>query len=143
MFGDISAWFCKVLAGIKIDQEKPGFESFVIRPNPVGDLKFVQVEYNSIRGRIASNWKIKKDRFYLNVTIPPNTSATVYVPSRSAQEVFLIESGKRKIPAGNIDGVEFLKTSKGYAVYSVSSGTYTFAGVLGAKHGLKKNVRRS
>ena len=80
MFGDISAWFYKALAGINLDPAAPGFKHIIIKPHLVGDLTSAKASYDSVRGRIVSDWKIKDGRFDLTVTIPANTTATVYVP---------------------------------------------------------------
>ena len=47
MFGDISAWFYEALAGINPDPAKPGFKHIIIRPRPVGDLKWVKAWHRS------------------------------------------------------------------------------------------------
>jgi len=84
-FGDISAWFYQVLAGIR--PGKPGFEHIEIRPNPVGDLTWVKAEYESIRGKISSHWKIEGGVFTLVVAIPPNCTAKVRLPKGRVEQV--------------------------------------------------------
>lgn len=76
----IGAWFTKGLAGIRSDDESPGFRHFVVKPAPVGDLTFVRGSYRSIHGDIVSDWQIRDGVFRLNVTVPPGTTATVVVP---------------------------------------------------------------
>jgi alpha-L-rhamnosidase len=61
----------------------------------------------------------------MEVTIPPNTLATVYVPAKDAAGV--TESG---IPAAKTEGVMFLRMENGAAVYAVGSGTYQFQSPL-------------
>jgi len=87
----------------------------------VGDLTWVKAGYNSIRGKIVSDWKRDGDTFTLNVTIPANTTATVYVPAKSADAV--TESGR---PAALSDGVVLLWMENGRAVFTVESGKYEF-----------------
>ncbi len=122
MFGDISAWFYKALAGINIDPEQPGFKNIIIRPRPVGDLTWARAEHKSMYGTIRSSWRKKSDRFTLDVTIPANTTATVYIPARKAEDV--TESGT---PAAKAEAVKFLRTEDDTAVYQVGSGSYSFA----------------
>ena len=76
----IGAWFTQSLAGIRTDDETPGFRRFVVKPAPVGDLEFVRGSYRSIHGDIVSDWQIRDGVFRLNVTVPPGTTATVIVP---------------------------------------------------------------
>jgi alpha-L-rhamnosidase len=120
MFGDISAWFYKALAGINLDHAALAFKHIIIRPNAVGDLTSAKASYESIRGRIVSDWHTDKDGFHLSVTVPANTTATVYVPGEAGQ---VTES---KLPAAKAEGVKFLRSEEGRALFEVGSGTYEF-----------------
>jgi alpha-L-rhamnosidase len=82
----------------------------------------VRAHYDSIRGRIAGAWKAEGGRFELDVTIPANTTATVYVPAREAGNI--TESGKSLAQA---EGVRFRRMEGDRAVLAVESGTYHFA----------------
>jgi hypothetical protein len=121
MLGQIMEWFYADLGGIACDPAGPGFKRIIIRPEPVGDLTRVMAVYNSVAGRIASQWKRSDGKFTLRVEIPANTVATLYLPARDPDQVF--ESGRR---AANAQGVRFLKEQDNRAVYEVLSGTYEF-----------------
>ena len=121
MFGDVSAWFYKALAGIQPDPQAPGFRHFFIRPNVVGDLTFARGEYASIHGRIVSEWKLEKGRFSLRVVVPPNTTATVRVPGASADAV-----SEGSVPAMKAKGVTRFGNEPGGAVFEIDSGEYQF-----------------
>ncbi|MBN1418246.1 MAG: glycoside hydrolase family 78 protein [Planctomycetes bacterium] len=122
MFGHISAWFYAALAGIAPDPEGPGFERIIIRPQPVGDLTWARAEHVSLFGPIRSAWRKEGDTFRLDVTIPPNSTATVHVPAKGAPDV--TEGGK---PASDAAGVRFLRMEDGCAVFAVASGSYAFS----------------
>ncbi|MFC1542158.1 alpha-L-rhamnosidase C-terminal domain-containing protein [Candidatus Latescibacterota bacterium] len=117
----IGSWFIQGLGGIQIDENRPGFKHFFIKPQIIGDLEHLRAGYNSIYGMIEDEWSIKDNSLELNVTIPPNTTATVFVPS--ATEDGITESGK---PVGNSEGVTFLRMENGAAVFSLESGKYRF-----------------
>jgi len=121
MLGQIQEWFYHDLAGIGCDPAGPGFKKIIIHPQPVGDLKWVKASYDSVRGRIVSDWQRSEGKFVLNVTIPPNTTATVCVPAASASAVQ--ESGKA---AARSRGVKFLRMESGQAVFEIESGSYVF-----------------
>ena len=91
-------------------------------PRPADGLDWVKASYDSIHGRIESNWRREGGTLRLSVTIPANTTATVYVPAKDAAAV--TESGK---PADKADGVRFLRMEDGAAVFAIGSGTYEFA----------------
>jgi alpha-L-rhamnosidase len=122
MIGHIEDWFYRGLAGISQAPDSVGYEKIVIKPRPVGKIAWCRATYNSVRGEIRSEWSRENGKFYLNVTLPPNTWDQVYVPARSSETV--TESGR---PAAESPGVHFLRMTNGYAVYQVGSGTYHFA----------------
>ena len=83
----IGAWFTEGIAGIRSDGKSPGFRHFVIKPAVVGDLTFAKAKYHSIHGDIVSDWRIENRTFKLHVTIPPGTTATVFLPGEPGIEV--------------------------------------------------------
>lgn len=81
-FGSIGDWLFKVVAGINIDEKKPGYKHFIIKPIPGGGLSFAQATYNSIHGLIACKWAIANSTFTLQVQVPANCEATVIIPEK-------------------------------------------------------------
>lgn len=80
-FGAVGQWMFENIGGIKSDG--PGFKKIIIKPLPDGKLTWAKASYNSIRGLIISDWKIEKNLFKLNVSIPANTTATVFLPAEN------------------------------------------------------------
>ena len=76
--GDISAWMVNSLAGINYDNESRGFSKIIIKPDYIEDLSWVKGEYRSVKGMIKSEWAREGSNIKLSVTIPANTTATVY-----------------------------------------------------------------
>jgi hypothetical protein len=125
MLGQINEWFYHDLAGIQDDQAGTGFKKIVIKPAIVGDLDEVNASYDSISGRISSHWKRNGKNLILQVTVPPNTIATVFVPTANVPSVQ--EGGRDALQAL---GVRHLTGVSGCAVYQVGSGEYTFTSFL-------------
>ncbi len=121
MLGQIMEWFYHDLAGIGCDPNGSGFKKIVIRPEPVGDVNWVDASFKSIRGEIVSKWQRQNGRFTLDVTIPAGTTATIYLPCTAASEI--AESGK---PAQESPGVRLVRREERHAVYTIDSGSYTF-----------------
>jgi len=121
LVGDLVTWSYQNLAGIRTDLAHPAFKHIIMRPTPVGDLTYVKASYNSSYGKITSDWKIAGGRFTWNLSVPPNTTATVYVPAKDPAGV--TESAK---PASEARGVKYLRTEAGAAVYEIGSGSYRF-----------------
>ena len=120
-FGHISTWFYNTLAGIRLDPAKPAWKHILIHPVIPSQLEWAKAQTKTIRGTIASSWKKSADGLALDVTIPPNTTATVYVPA--AENAKLTESGK---PAAESAGVKPMGWKSGYAIFEIGSGTYQF-----------------
>jgi len=127
-FGAVGEWMLGDLAGIRSDG--PGYDKIIIHPHPPAPdsnpepkpISWVKAHYDSIHGRIVSNWRNIAGRFELEVVIPANTTATIYVPAKSLSEV--TESGK---PAASAEGVKFLRLEQGRAVFGIGSGQYQFS----------------
>ena len=121
-FGSCGQWMFSTMAGI--DTDGPGFQRLFIRPRIGGGIEYVKASYDSIHGRIAMHWQDDPERFQFDVTIPVNTTATVYVPARDAASVR--EGGR---PAGEAAGVKFSPFAEAAAVYGIGSGSYQFVAI--------------
>lgn len=118
-FGSVGEWLFSTMAGI--DTDGPGYKKIIIRPRPGGGITWVKAGYDSIRGKIRSDWRIDGDDFELKVTIPANTTARVYVPAADPARVTV--DGRPVKDSGN---VRLAGMEDGSAVYEAGSGTYVF-----------------
>lgn len=121
MFGSVSEWFYKWVAGIQLDSSAVGFDKIVIRPQIISEVDWVKAHYNSVHGKIVSEWNMDKESFRLKITIPVNTTAKVYLPSDDITSIK--ESG---IDISKVEDIQFLGIDKGNAVFTVGSGDYLF-----------------
>lgn len=110
--GDLAVWMYEYLAGIRPDPEKPGFQHIIIRPSAPAGLDFVKATHRSLYGPIVSSWKRAGGGLEMEVTIPPNTSATIHVPSTGK----VVEAG----------GLKPARVEQGYTVFETGSGSYRF-----------------
>ncbi|TKK71040.1 alpha-L-rhamnosidase [Ilyomonas limi] len=86
MLGHIMEWFYAGLAGISEAEDAVGYNKIVIRPQVVGDVTYAKASFQSPYGLISSDWKAG-DTFELNVTIPVNTTAVVYLPVKNTSVI--------------------------------------------------------
>lgn len=121
MFGSIDEWFYRSLLGI--NSAAPGFEKIIIKPQPTGDLTWAKGSYRSIHGNIESDWKIGAHQFSMNVTIPVNTTAEVWIPS--LPKGIIRENGAPITATITLKGYQ-----SGYAVLEIGSGIYSFQSSL-------------
>jgi alpha-L-rhamnosidase len=115
MFGSVCQWFYQALGGIYPDPEHPGFKHIIIKPQPVSGLKFATTIYHSLYGEIRSHWELKNENLRLDVKIPANTSASVYLPARNQKHVSVKGSE-----------VSFVELKGQNICYRLGAGDYSF-----------------
>jgi alpha-L-rhamnosidase len=121
-YGAIGAWMYAVIGGIDLDPEQPGYKNILMRPRPGGGLTYAAAELESPYGRIRSAWTQSDAGFEWKVMVPPNSTATVYVPAKSAGDV--LESGQA---LESVEGVRFVRMEEGVAVMRLEAGAYRFS----------------
>jgi alpha-L-rhamnosidase len=114
-FGSVMAWVYRRVAGIDVDPEVSGFHHIVIAPQFGGGLTHVHAEYDSVYGTIKTEWTKSMDgAVALNISIPANTTATVYMPATPGYKLMQDQ------------GVSEFPTSQGRFRSEITSGTHTF-----------------
>jgi len=121
-FLSVGNWFIEGPGGIKPDPERPGYSHFYIKPAVIRDLRGVKAHYDSIRGRIVSEWHIEEDIFKLKVKIPVNSQATIYLPCRAQCKI--TESGR---PISELDYIKPGGLREGQFTLEVPSGNFEFS----------------
>ena len=137
MLGHITEWFYHDLAGIQNDPAAPGFQHVIIKPAFFSGINWVNASYASVRGTITNNWALTNNLATMNVTIPVGATASIYLPILGSVTTNLSvkESGtmiwQNGAVAGSASGVSFSQVagtgSQTYQVWTVGSGTYSFA----------------
>jgi alpha-L-rhamnosidase len=82
----------------------------------------VNASFQSLYGLIKSEWKLETGRFIWKVTVPPNSAATIYIPTNDPASI--LESGR------NIEkstGIKFSRIENNLAIYEIGSGNYEFS----------------
>lgn len=92
--GSIGDWMHKVIGGLRCDE--PGWRRVRIAPIPGGGISFAKTSFNSPYGLVSSDWHIEGDVFVLVVKVPPNTFATVKLPSDATEEEMEVGSGTHR-----------------------------------------------
>jgi alpha-L-rhamnosidase len=114
MFGSIGDYFYKGLAGINIDNNKPGFSNIIISPSLDNDITWVRAGHDSYYGMIKSAWEKDGNDIIFEITIPPNTTAEVHIPGNDNTSV-TFEHGKK---------AKYEGFRAGSHLYTLLSGTY-------------------
>lgn len=119
-FGSIGDWLYRYVVGINTHPEYPGFKGIVIYPHIDKRLEWVKSSYRSIHGMISVHWSYIDDIFTLRVTIPPNTTAQIYVPLLTERKLFERETNN------DFSIISIDKEIDGYGLVLRGSGDYTF-----------------
>jgi hypothetical protein len=114
MLGHLMEWFYAGLAGIKQEESSVAFKRIEIKPQPVGDVTSAKASYRSAYGTIVSDWEKKGGRFELNVEIPVNTTAVIFIPTKPNQSIIM---------NGKVIKTKFID---GRTVVNIGSGKYDF-----------------
>lgn len=128
-FGFISGWFYSHIAGIVPDWRYPGYERFDIKPYLMGDLKEARASVDTVRGPVRSHWKRDSSGVTLDVEVPANSRARIWVPGASAHSTVITESG-REVWAGNsfhpVPGLTAAEDAGNWIKIDAGSGSYSF-----------------
>ncbi|MBJ6110406.1 family 78 glycoside hydrolase catalytic domain [Hymenobacter sp. BT523] len=121
MLGHFTEWLYSGLTGIRPAEGSVAFDNIDIRPEPVGDVRSARATHLSPYGLIGSDWKKVGNGFDLSVTIPANTTATVYLPAAASARI--TEGGQ---PLAKHPELQLLGFAEGRARVKAGSGTYHF-----------------
>ena len=120
-YGAIGDWMYRSVAGLDTHNDGVGYKHIRIQPHTDKRLTYAKADLQSPYGKISSGWKSENGKLSLDVTIPANTTASVYVPTANADKI--MESNKaistsKEIKTGAIEN--------GYVILTVGSGNYHF-----------------
>jgi alpha-L-rhamnosidase len=120
-YGAIGDWMYRAIAGIDTDESGPGYKQIRIKPHIGGNLTFARADLQTYYGKVSSHWKSENGKLQLNVEIPANTKATVYIPAPAVESVK--EGGVSLSSAKDLK----VKGKEGdYVVVEAGSGSYHF-----------------
>lgn len=119
LLGDLLIWLFENVAGVKA--ARPAFKQIEMQPLFIPGLEYVRASYKSAYGLIRSSWQLEKEKIKWHIEIPANTNAIIKIPTNDPSSIK--ENG---IPASQVEGVTLLEYKKGFAVFSLSSGSFQF-----------------
>ncbi|MEO6454519.1 MAG: family 78 glycoside hydrolase catalytic domain, partial [Ginsengibacter sp.] len=120
-YGAIGDWMYRVIAGIDTDEKGAGYKQIMIKPHPGGDLTYANADYETLYGKVTSHWQKVNGHLKMDIEIPPNTTAKIYIPSTNSEGI--MESGKL-LPTAN--EVKIIGKEGDYFLVETGSGIYHF-----------------
>ncbi|GAA0280474.1 alpha-L-rhamnosidase [Cryptosporangium japonicum] len=79
--GSIGEWLYGGVAGIGQAPGSVGYRELELRPTVGGRLTRAEASQETVRGRVASGWRLDGDRVVVDVEIPPGATAVLHVPT--------------------------------------------------------------
>jgi alpha-L-rhamnosidase len=129
-YGAIGDWMYRVIAGLDTYEDGPGYKHIKIQPHTGGNLTKAAATLQTYYGPASSSWTINGNELTMEVEIPANTTADIYIPAASADAI--TESGKS---LAGIKEIQVNGTENQYVVVKAGSGKYRF--VVAAPGGTK------
>ena len=120
-YGAIGDWMYRVMAGLDTDESEPGYKHIIIKPHVGGGFKNAAATLQTYYGTASSGWKIITDKILFDVEIPPNTTATIYLPAKATEAI--TENGTA---LSAIKDISITGSEEGYVILKVGSGKYNF-----------------
>ena len=121
-FGAVYQWMVENIGGIRNDG--PGYQQIIIYPQLDNELRWAKTSYRCVHGKIETSWKRELGKYTLDVTIPPGSTAAVYLPAINPD---IKESDK---PAADAPGVTVMRAIGDRAYLTIGSGTYHFTSTV-------------
>ncbi|UYQ95888.1 glycoside hydrolase family 78 protein [Chitinophaga horti] len=118
-YGAIGDWMYRVMVGLDTEEDGPGYKKITIKPHIGGGLEHASATYQTNYGELAAGWKKSEGQFTLDATIPPNTTATIYLPATPADKV--TENGVA-LSQQSVDGRLIVKVGSGSYKFVVAGG---------------------
>ncbi|MGV8095143.1 MAG: family 78 glycoside hydrolase catalytic domain [Mangrovibacterium sp.] len=133
MFGTISEYFYKYLAGIQSPMEgntSPGYKHIHLQPFVPDGLNSVKASVETVVGAVISDWKKDDGSFRYHVSIPANTTGTIAIPVLGARDFIIAEGGVKVWEnggyLGGVPGITDVRKEADHIMISIESGDYIF-----------------
>jgi alpha-L-rhamnosidase len=120
-YGSIGEFLYRVLAGLNLDEECPGYRHVYVTPHLDQVFSYASVTYASMIGPIRAGWQRDKTTVTIDVEFPPNTTATVWLPDARVDDI--LESNSSVNEAEGVISID--ARPKGVSI-DVGSGAYHF-----------------
>lgn len=113
-YGSIGDWLYRSAVGIR--ETAAGYKTIAIRPHTGGGFGWMRASTRTPYGIVSAEWHAENDELRtLEVVVPANTTAEIFVPAPSADAVEASDAS-----------LESSGCADGYARFDVGSGTYRF-----------------
>jgi alpha-L-rhamnosidase len=124
-YGAIGDWMYRDVTGIDTYVDSPGYKHIEIKPHIGGGFTFANADLQTYYGNVSSHWKNDGGKFQLDIEIPANTAATVYIPTKPMESVT-----ENNIALSSANDITIIGKEDNYIVVRVGSGKYHFISTI-------------
>jgi hypothetical protein len=121
MLGGEEEWFYRGLGGIDLDMSRSEDERITIRPAMVQGVTWVKCSYDSVLGKILSEWRQEDGATSIDIGIPPGATATLIVPLKMVPS-----SPGNALPKGKGPQLKEVRRDASVVVYRATAGLFHF-----------------
>jgi alpha-L-rhamnosidase len=121
-YGAIGDWMYRNITGLDTYDDGAGYKKIIIHPHPGGNLEYAQASLETGYGKLGVQWKIISGKFLMDVEIPVNTSADIYLPITNIEGV--LENG---VAVKDVKEILISGTEGNYVLLKTGSGHYHFS----------------
>ncbi|OIR12914.1 bacterial alpha-L-rhamnosidase [mine drainage metagenome] len=120
-YGAIGDWMYRKMVGLDTYEDGVGYKHIKIKPHIGGGFTFANASLQTYYGKLSCDWKVEANKMMMDVEIPANTSATIFIPAANAGSI--TESDK---PLSSINEIKVVGIKDGYVELNIGSGVYHF-----------------
>ena len=121
MLGHLMEWLFSGLGGVRQAEGSVAYNTVLIDPQPVGDVRFATTTYNTPYGQVLCSWEQKEGFYLLKVEVPANSEAVIYLPTTNVNNV--TEYG---LPLSDAAAVSVKGETNGKLSVKTGSGSFLF-----------------
>ncbi|MDQ2720559.1 MAG: glycoside hydrolase family 78 protein [Bacteroidota bacterium] len=123
-YGAIGDWMYREMAGLDTYEDGPGYKHIKIKPHIGGNFTYVNADLQTYYGKVSCHWKIENGKLQMDVEIPANTTADIFIPVKNSDDI--LESGKA---LSLVKEIKISGSDNGYVILKSGSGTYHFSNI--------------
>jgi alpha-L-rhamnosidase len=119
-YGAIGDWMYRNITGLR--EAAPGYKKIIIQPHIGGDLTWASADLDTYYGKVSSHWKSENGILQMDIEIPANTTAQIYIPADSVNNIN--ESGRSIL---SVKDIKVIGESNGFIIVESGSGKFSFS----------------
>ena len=120
-YGAIGDWMYRQMVGLDTYEDGVGYKHSKVQPHIGGGFTQAEASLETYYGKLSSGWKVEGDSIYLDVSIPANTTSSVFFPTRDIELVS--ENG---VTVKSIPNIVLVGQKNSYFETLLGSGEYHF-----------------